>query len=367
MGYPTILMPPQNIEKMGVTVGAWFRFVTGEAQPVGLARLSRGSVFRPLGLLGIPLLRMACAMAAFFRRFAAETGANRLLTRKGYEDPTAREKRAYFKGGGQECPPYTCMERAPLRRAWYRLACFVAGCGWRGFDILCRASSARRPHRRRGAWKRPASADDRTCLEWHLSRRRAEARGYPKYRFDDRAARLEPPVPSFGVKVHREGASLSQGAVQRSFVGGPSRAKGSASSGRQLLSQRSVGFENLCSLPVLNAGQGEENDQEDDGQDGDDEDAAFGAGGSSAEDGLANGVGQEQTVLDHESAVGYAVEEVLRPVPRGMEADGPPEGPGTPQAETENHASQPGGKQSDGRFARVAVVTEAQEDGEGDS
>src|SRR5437762_1249037 len=33
----------------------------------------------------------------------------------------------------------------------------------------------------------------------------------------------------------------------------------------------------------------------------------------------------EQVVLDHDAAVGYAVEEGLGPVPRGMEADGPPE------------------------------------------
>ena len=63
------------------------------------------------------------------------------------------------------------------------------------------------------------------------------------------------------------------------------------------------------------AGQREENDEADEGQDGEDEETAFGAGGSAAEDGFADGVSGEEMVLDHGAAVGYAVEEGLGPVP----------------------------------------------------
>src|SRR5208337_357751 len=63
------------------------------------------------------------------------------------------------------------------------------------------------------------------------------------------------------------------------------------------------------------ARQGKENDEANERLDGDDEDAAFGAGGSAAEDRLAHGVGGEEEVRDHGSAVGNAIEEGLGPVP----------------------------------------------------
>ena len=69
-------------------------------------------------------------------------------------------------------------------------------------------------------------------------------------------------------------------------------------------------------------------------------------------------------VLDHESAVSDTVEEGLGPIPRGVESDGPPERAGTPEAEAEDHSAQSGGEQSDGRFARVAAVAEAEQDGQ---
>src|SRR5271166_321808 len=114
----------------------------------------------------------------------------------------------------------------------------------------------------------------------------------------------------------------------------------------------------------MRAGQGEDDDQGDEDQDREDEDAAFGAGGSSAEDGLACGVAVEETLLDHESAVGGAVEEVLRPIPRGVEADSPPQRTGAPQAEAKDEADQSGGKQSHGRFADVALVAETEQERE---
>jgi len=35
-------------------------------------------------------------------------------------------------------------------------------------------------------------------------------------------------------------------------------------------------------------------------------------------------------MLDHQAAVGHAVEERFGPIPRGVEADGPPESTGAP-------------------------------------
>src|SRR5579864_261186 len=71
-------------------------------------------------------------------------------------------------------------------------------------------------------------------------------------------------------------------------------------------------------------------------------------------------------VLDHESAVGDAVDEGLAPIPRGVKADGPPQRSSTPEAQAPDHASQAGGEQSNGRLSRVAVVAEAEENGEND-
>src|SRR5208282_5753819 len=110
-------------------------------------------------------------------------------------------------------------------------------------------------------------------------------------------------------------------------------------------------------------GQRQENDDADEEQDSDDGDAALGAGSSSAENGLAYGVGGEETVLDHGPAVGNTVKEGLRPVPRGVEADGPPERAGAPKTEAEDQADQAGGEQSDGGLTRVAPVAEAEEEG----
>ena len=73
------------------------------------------------------------------------------------------------------------------------------------------------------------------------------------------------------------------------------------------------------------AGQSEEDNKRDESQYSEDEDAAFGTGGSTAENRLANGVCGEEVEFDHYATVGDAVEEGLPPVPRSVEADGPPE------------------------------------------
>ena len=132
-----------------------------------------------------------------------------------------------------------------------------------------------------------------------------------------------------------------------------------------ILSTRRL-LESRGSPSVSSRWQGEKNDENDEGQDADDEDAAFGSGGSTAEDGLAHRMGGEEAVLNHEPTVGDAVEKGLAPVPRGVEADGPPERAGAPEAETEDHAGEKDGEQPDGGFARIPGMAEEEEDGEDD-
>ena len=77
-----------------------------------------------------------------------------------------------------------------------------------------------------------------------------------------------------------------------------------------------VEFSGACwRVAVVSAGQRENNDNAGEGYWSDDEDAAFGAGGSAAEDEPAYRVRGKQMVLDHGSAVGDAVEKGLCPVP----------------------------------------------------
>ncbi len=106
----------------------------------------------------------------------------------------------------------------------------------------------------------------------------------------------------------------------------------------------------------MTARQGEKNDEGDQDQHADDEDAAFGARGTSAEDGFTHGVSSEEMVLGQEPAVWDAVEKGLCPIPRGVEADGPPERTGAPQAQAEDDADLSGGEQTDGRLAWVVSV-----------
>src|SRR5438105_8937282 len=72
----------------------------------------------------------------------------------------------------------------------------------------------------------------------------------------------------------------------------------------------------------------------------------------------------EQVVLDHDAAVCYAVEEGLGPVPRGMEADGPPERAGAPETEAKDEADEACGQQADGRLFGIFAVSETEADGE---
>ena len=120
----------------------------------------------------------------------------------------------------------------------------------------------------------------------------------------------------------------------------------------------------LRGITLVSARQSEENDEADEAYDGNNKNAAFGAGGSAAEDRLAYRVGGEKMMLRHGPAVGDAVEERLRPVPCGVEADRPPQRAGAPETEAEDHAGQAGGEQSDRRFAWIIAVAEAEEEGQ---
>src|SRR5580704_2062631 len=96
----------------------------------------------------------------------------------------------------------------------------------------------------------------------------------------------------------------------------------------------------LGRVGVADAGQREHDDEGDEGQNRNSEDAAFGAGGTAAQEGSTHGVCGEKMVLRHHPTVGDAVEVRLRPIPRGVKADSPPERTGAPQTETENHPGQ---------------------------
>ena len=74
--------------------------------------------------------------------------------------------------------------------------------------------------------------------------------------------------------------------------------------------------------------------------------------------------GWREMASDHQAAVGDAVEERLRPVPGCVEADGPPERAGAPQAEAEEETDEAGGEQAERRLAGIAAVAEAEDEGE---
>ena len=92
---------------------------------------------------------------------------------------------------------------------------------------------------------------------------------------------------------------------------------------------------------------GRQRKNDDDGNKGKDwknEDTTFGAGESSAhERSLAKSVRGVEVVFDHEAAVSDAVKKRLRPIPRSVQADGPPERTGAPEAEAEDEAGKSGG------------------------
>src|ERR1035438_801642 len=90
---------------------------------------------------------------------------------------------------------------------------------------------------------------------------------------------------------------------------------------RPWLSQSSGALE---SVAMLRAGQREDNDEGPQSEDSDDEDTAFRTCSSAAQDRLAHRMRGEKMGLSHHPAIRDAIQERLAPIPRGVEADGPP-------------------------------------------
>ena len=72
----------------------------------------------------------------------------------------------------------------------------------------------------------------------------------------------------------------------------------------------------------------------------------------------------EEMPLDHDAAIGNAVEERLCPVPSCVEANGPPQRAGAPETEAEDEADESCRKQTEGRLAGVRNVTKSKDEGE---
>src|ERR1700723_1918484 len=109
------------------------------------------------------------------------------------------------------------------------------------------------------------------------------------------------------------------------------------------------------------ARQSENDKQADERQDQQHENAAFGPGGSPAHQRRAHRMRGEKMMLDHQPAIRHAIQEGLRPIPRGVKANRPPQRAGAPETQAENQSSKAGRKQTDRRFARIAAVAQSEE------
>ncbi len=114
----------------------------------------------------------------------------------------------------------------------------------------------------------------------------------------------------------------------------------------------------------MGAGKGEDDDGSHGGQGGQDEEASLRTGETTGEDGSADRVSGEEVALDHGAGVGYTVEEGLGPIPRGVEAERPPEGAGAIEGKAEDEAGGSGGEEAERGLARVGAVTETEDERE---
>src|SRR6185437_4368134 len=94
------------------------------------------------------------------------------------------------------------------------------------------------------------------------------------------------------------------------------------------------------------------------------EDAAFRTRSTAAQPGGTGGVSGEQAVGADAATVCDAEEEGLRPVPRSVQTDGPPQRAGAPQAEGEHQARTTGAEKADGGLARIQAMHEAKAEGD---
>ncbi len=107
---------------------------------------------------------------------------------------------------------------------------------------------------------------------------------------------------------------------------------------------------------------GEADDEDGEEHDGDDVDAAFGAGCAAGEQRVARGVGVEEAAGAEDAAVRNAVEEALCPVPRHVEADGPPQRTGAPEGVAEDDGGKEGHHDAHGIFVGVGEMACAEDE-----
>ena len=107
----------------------------------------------------------------------------------------------------------------------------------------------------------------------------------------------------------------------------------------------------------------ENNYESHDSQDRQGEEATLGAGRPAAHQWIAKRMCGQKMVFEHDSAVSYAEDERLSPVPGGVKANSPPKRSGAPKAKTKYKASQACAERADRRLAGVPEVTEPEEGG----
>src|ERR1700760_1550684 len=108
------------------------------------------------------------------------------------------------------------------------------------------------------------------------------------------------------------------------------------------------------------ARQRDRSDEYDDGHHGKYEDAALWSRAAAAHPRGTEGMRGEQTVRAGSAAVSNAEEKGLRPVPRSVQADGPPQRTCTPQAECKHQARAAGAEKADRRLPRIQAVQRAE-------
>src|ERR1700761_5334208 len=112
------------------------------------------------------------------------------------------------------------------------------------------------------------------------------------------------------------------------------------------------------------ARQRDRSDEYDDGHHGKYEDAALWSRAAAAHPRGAERMRGEQTVRAGGTAVSNTEEKRLRPVPRSVQADGPPQRTCTPQAECKHQARAAGAEKADRRLARIQAVQRAEAEGD---
>lgn len=121
---------------------------------------------------------------------------------------------------------------------------------------------------------------------------------------------------------------------------------------RDLRSRVHFRWPRLILVVAVDAGEGDRDQDKDDRG----EDAGFRSNRTAGEPTRAGERAVEEIVVRRNAAVGNAVEKSLSPIPSRVEADGPPEIPGSAQKNTEQQAEENYINESGLAFARIACV-----------